>query len=29
MIASGRLTEEEIAEYVGLPIEEVKELAGV
>ena len=29
MIASGRLTEEEIAEYAGLPVEEVRELAGV
>nr|WP_300791410.1 PD-(D/E)XK nuclease family transposase [uncultured Acetatifactor sp.] len=29
MIASGKLTEEEIAEYAGLPVEEVRELAGV
>ena len=28
MIASGKLTEEEIAEYAGLPVEEVRELAG-
>ena len=29
MIASGKLTEEEIAEYAGLPVEEVRELAEV
>ena len=29
MIASGKPTEEEIAEYAGLPVEEVRELAGV
>ena len=29
MIASGKLTEEEIAEYAGLPFEEVRELAEV
>ena len=29
MIASGRLAVEEIAEYAGLPVEEVRELAGV